>query len=123
MRDKLIELIAERNVCPSDEPRACEKCQYSRDLPCWAGQIADRLIAHGVTLASDNNVGYKWIPVDERLPEDDYLDYLCQIKEADRGFCRIAICYFEEAFYENDFDCTEKVTHWMPLPTAPKEVE
>lgn len=50
MRDKLIELIAERNVCPSDEPRACEKCQYSRDLPCWAGQIADRLMDNGVTM-------------------------------------------------------------------------
>ena len=31
-------------------------------------EIADHLIANGVTFATDNNVGSKWIPVSERLP-------------------------------------------------------
>ena len=33
------------------------------------GDIADHFIANGVTFATDNNVGGKWIPVTERLPK------------------------------------------------------
>lgn len=44
-----------------------------RHQPCFAGRMADVLIAHGVTFADvpDNNVGDKWIPVRERLPEKE----------------------------------------------------
>ena len=37
----------------------------------FAERIADHLITNGVTFATDTNVGYKWIPVTERLPEPE----------------------------------------------------
>jgi hypothetical protein len=72
------------------EPVLCDKCYaieklkeliLSTDLSLSYGRrmdaenIADNLIANGViiskteTVATDNNVGHKWIPVTERLPE------------------------------------------------------
>lgn len=73
-REKLIELIdeaiVEQTVCSSDgHPvtsymrRVVDK--YDVDI------LADHLIANGVTFATDNNVGGKWIPVSERLPKDE----------------------------------------------------
>ena len=41
------------------------------------GELVEKLITAGVTFATDNNVGSKWIPVTERLPEVEgrYLVY------------------------------------------------
>lgn len=82
--------------------------------------VADHLIANGVTIQ-------RWIPVAERLPEPetdvltfcfgniDILTYrynrrgnLCFMFRDDCG-------YWKETFAE--------VSHWMPLPEEPKEVE
>ena len=54
VREKLVELLDNLNVV--DE-------WYTN------GEIADHLIAHGVTFAEDNNVPSKWIPVKDRLPK------------------------------------------------------
>ena len=60
MRDKLIELIDDNKACPFDDLACCE-CEYSDITPCFAGRMADVLIANGVTFADvpDNNVGDK----------------------------------------------------------------
>lgn len=70
---------------------------------------------------SDNNVGSKWIPVTERLPEDKDL-YLCLVKSyAFPGRKYYAILrYDKHDFLENGI-YTDDVTHWMPLPEQPKE--
>lgn len=73
--------------------------------------------------ATDKNVGSKWIPVTERLPEP-MVWVLC--------FCRANI--IDVLRYDHIMDdwdttmpnrCMMKgfVTHWMPLPEPPKEVE
>lgn len=69
MRDKLIELIDNNKAC--DFEWECNECEYYDITPCFAGRMADALIANGVTFADvpETNVG-KWIPVSERLPED-----------------------------------------------------
>lgn len=68
-REKLIELIGDTYI-PIRRGDA-EVGRYTI-LPCEVNAIADHLIANGVTFVTDNNVG-KWIPVTERLPEEDVL--------------------------------------------------
>ena len=74
----------------------------------------------------------KWIPVSERLPENDYgkhwkerPHYLVLIKN---GLMRVATYgYKEYGWWIDSHNCVLKkehyteVTHWMPLPEPPKE--
>lgn len=54
LKEKLVELLDNLNVVDD---------WYTN------GEIADHLIAHGVTFAEDNNVPSKWISVNDRLPD------------------------------------------------------
>lgn len=77
-------------------------------------KIADHLIANGVTMQ-------KWIPVTERLPENDQWA-LCFMKDKSFGTFRVFQWNYidwqwndgKERFDEKD------VTYWMPLPQPPK---
>ena len=75
-KEKLVELIASKAcgeyspVCDEWQPHDCGKC-YAND--CHISEIADHLIAYGVTVQESNcckiHNGLRWIPVTERLPE------------------------------------------------------
>ena len=76
----------------------------------------------GYADATDNNVGCKWIPVTERLPEGDKV-VLCY--KADRGirFGKLLDATYADgvqAFMDRDRTFAFGVTHWMPLPQPPK---
>lgn len=95
--------------------------------------IAAHLIANGVTLqdGKDTNVLTKWISVKERLPDKDgcYIVTAC-----DEGCsCGDGIWYdtvvIEAEHYKGEwswnengteYDITDFVTHWQPMPTPPK---
>ena len=69
-REKLIEVLlrgcketADKNAVPLCSE---EYCKENRE-ECF-GDLINLLLANGVTFATDNNVGGKWIPVTERLP-------------------------------------------------------
>lgn len=70
---------------------------------------------------TENNVGCKWIPVTERLPENDS-DVLAYLRIGEEG--RIYPANYASAVW---WDCifntpaTKTTTHWMPLPEPPKE--
>lgn len=105
MKAKLIELLYHCGV----EARFAE---YE-----W---IARELIANGVTFATDNNVGHKWISVKERLPEL-HTKVLCCGRKGGR-FIAETSTWGEGCLYWTKRDgkgCPE-VTHWMPLPEPPK---
>lgn len=69
MREKLIELIGKAtSACVGTD--CFEGCKYYAENDCRYKLMADALIANGVTV-TDNNVGCKWIPVTERLPEPE----------------------------------------------------
>ena len=63
---------------------------------------------------TDNNVGSKWIPVTERLPEQGQ-----EVIVYDGGVLKPKVfCYL---FWNKNYDSWARITHWMPLPEPPKE--
>lgn len=100
MREKLIELI---------------QSAVSGCATYWAGLIADHLIANGVTIQ-------KWIPVKERLPEKSGYYLVCTVHEFYKT-ANIAKAHFRSGGFYGQGGHWSNVTHWMPLPELPKEVE
>ena len=119
-REKLIDLMT--HDIPSGDHRGT--LAFSSRV---AGAIADHLIANGATVqdVTDNNVGNKWIPVEERLPSksesvlalsSEYMEYqIGWLAECEEEQCGI-VCVGDgvELF---------RITHWMPLSPPPKGVE
>ena len=86
-------------------------------------QVADHLIAHGVTVQ-------EWISVKDRLPDNKEHDWvLAQVVE-DNGYMHIPRVmeyrqakndWFEETYgWLSEHNGLFSVTHWMPLPERPK---
>lgn len=77
-------------------------------------KIADHLIANGVTIQ-------RWIPVTERLPENDQWA-LCIMKDKNFGTFRVFQWNYIDWQWNdgNEWFDEEDVTHWMPLPEPPK---
>ena len=107
-REKLIELIASK-VCDTYSeayeewlPHDCRKC-YANN--CHIAEIADYLIANGVTVQ-------KWIPVTERLPEQ-WQNVLAFRTDGKIRFDFIG----SMGMWHEDYNYLNyPVTHWMPLP-------
>jgi len=64
---------------------------------------------------SEQVLNMVWIPVSERLPEKRER-CLCLTEDGDIEVRKFCLHKFAGAH-------TRQVTHWMPLPAAPKEVE
>ena len=105
MREKLIELLW--------------KYDQMRMMRMSIEECTDHLIANGVTVQ-------KWIPVTERLPEEDD-KYLCAVKGTITGYSYTKVMWYstKRGFHYSDPDLGDMpmnsyVTHWMPLPDPPK---
>ncbi len=68
------------------------------------------------SLQSVDSVADRWIPVSERMPENDGA-YLCW----DNRYVTTYAFIFG-AWQANQF-IAKNITHWMPLPAAPQEVK
>ena len=105
-----------RQVCEEQEENGCKGCPIALAV--------DRLAAYEDTgLTPEEVQQMRWIPVEERLPENRQ-DVLFYQKD---GFIYCAE-YNEGSklmppYWSIDHDCWEAkdVTHWMPLPKPPKE--
>lgn len=109
-REKLIEIIG----------NFCGGLSVNDITPPYGYEnLADHLLANGVTVQ-------KWIPVTERFPEK-CVDYLCLCVLTDdnhvKPFCMV-LRYIRdnEPHFQYELNGNIKVTHWMPLPELPKEV-
>ena len=100
MRKRLIELIAESAI----------KGDYT-----YIPDVADYLIANGVTIKGE------WISVEEGLPEVDKNVLVITA----HGSFKVARCNIYKngtvvMWATNDGLGERAITHWMPLPEAPK---
>ena len=122
---------------PNTREKLIELLKDTRNNAAWHHwgyeESADHLIANGVSFQEESHWateqafknGYekgkpKWIPVTERLPDDDS-DVLAYLRIGEEG--RIYPANYAKGMW---FDCifntpaTENTTHWMPLPEPPK---
>ncbi|HBQ8745427.1 TPA: DUF551 domain-containing protein [Klebsiella pneumoniae] len=64
----------------------------------------------------------KWIPVSERMPEAEGHYLVWANASRIDGYCdHLAIATYQGREWSNEFNWL--VTHWMPLPAAPREVK
>lgn len=102
-REKLIDILVNLDTYGCEE---CQKCaSFKYDLPCndkcFCEKTADHLLANGVTIQ-------RWIPVTERLPRNG----------------EHILVYYSDGWICDQYSPVDGgVTHWMPLPEPPKEVE
>ena len=96
VREKLVELIGETlELYPSERE-----------------ELADGLIAHGVTVQ-------EWISVDERLPEN-FISVLGYMTDAGE-FPPVRECYtVGNAFFFPALGDVHPVSHWCEMPQPPK---
>ena len=128
MKEKLVDLL-----CDVMEDGCIGHCNYP---PCYQVETAaNHLIANGIGFVTDNNVGSKWIPVTERLPEEcphpyDDMTKAVLIYTPVDGYTHIG-WYAGKDYRGRDVwktlsamrswqTCTKKVTHWQYLPQPPK---
>ena len=113
-------------------------CRYEKSpFPIVTQEIIDRLAAYEDTgLTPEEIQQMRWIPVEERLPEEEGAYIVCvdgEVKwDAYRMFEGVErwLCYDGRlnALYIDPYSSKPKreppyprVTHWMPLPKLPKE--
>ena len=105
VREKLVELLTEFY--------GCDPMYYDVD----ALAIVQHLITHGVTIQ-------EWISVKDRLPRTNVgvLVYTPRLKNIFGAFYKVD-GKWEIFSYRGGEILNDEVTHWMPLPEQPKEVE
>lgn len=113
-RDKKIEEMAKA---------MCLDC--AKDSPCSLAQVGGMCNSARKQATALYNAGYRkqseWISVEERLPEAE-----CPVLIFTRKN-RYYVGYYYEALIDPTFtgfyadDVRRDVTHWMPLPEAPKK--
>lgn len=113
-REKLAELLCQATF-------GVNKQTIPSYLPPYAiAEVADHLIAHGVTFAKDTNALNRWIPASE--PPEEYRDeygelipFLVCVDETEYPFRAM---YDGKKWGDGLFEITAK--WWMPLPEPPK---
>lgn len=120
VREKLIELQYEADEkCQNTK---CSECGYWGKESCGFQLTADHLITNGATIsnletvATDNNVGGKWISVKDRLPEDFQRVLICGAYK----FLAVGRVMGGRWVVSWNNDEAKGVTHWMLLPQPPK---
>ncbi len=79
----------------------------------------EHLIDASKTVSSSETLN-NWISVKDRLPEQD--DEAMSVLISGDGWHDYEVAYFGPTTWHDKYDdVVEGVTHWMPLPAAPKE--
>ena len=122
-REKLIELLREGIRADNEKKEAWILGGKVGEKPSVFENMADHLIANGVTVK-------KWIPVTERLPKSIANKVITLSENGYVGFGHYQNYKGRQIWYNlesdepftawNHDDYSYEVTHWMPLPQPPK---
>ena len=97
--------------------KAAFRCLPSSTQPLHINMLTTELLANGVTIQ-------RWIPVTERLPEPFVSVVVHMPLEEPMPTVHEGFLVDEEKWYAAHFDREkDEISHWMPLPEPPKEVE
>lgn len=127
-------LIAQQSVVPDEKPMPNSLSMYAVDAVAAIAEVKGWNACRAAMLAADPQlpdsdpatVPGKWIPVSERMPEDE--QEVLTINRMGHRF----VSFFDKhsGLFFDRLDapaacCIEHVlvTHWMPLPAAPQEVK
>ena len=119
MTDK--EIVQALHICGEGHP--CRDCQlYGKEISCvetlckYALALIERLTAENAALREKQ----RWIPVTERLPENDgrVLAYCKDRMIHDMKWSWVQDEWFDKVSGNRFFEGF--VTHWTPLPEAPE---
>lgn len=113
LRENLVELLVQR--CDMRD-KGCIGCEegYPQADECKMdkfGQVADHLLANGVTIQ-------RWIPVTERLPEKNKLVLYFTPYDGEYEWDMGVVCFRNGRQFRI---ASGGATHWMYLPEPPKE--
>lgn len=127
---KTTDLVADLRVCLRGECSTCgHECgnadcldRIMEDAADKIEELVDRCARYAEEIAVLREL-QRWIPVTERLPGSDG-HYLCRygFEGAGMTFCQ-ALDYYAtdvQPHFQHEGSRGMRVTHWMPLPEAPK---
>lgn len=129
VKEKLIELSIEDALLVLREEHRQRTDSYTTYLAHGGkGDPAEEVGLDALAMAISALEKTKWISVKDRLPEEgEYV--LCVLKGFNYGG-KIQVCKFvpadkfkDKPYFEHFRNGFPSVTHWMPLPEPPKEVE
>ena len=127
-REKLIELLLSGDKTVQCEHSREVNCDGMKCAFCERVEIADHLLAHGVTFAKDTDVPSKWISVEDDKPKrrgEYFVSYVfadCNMRFYGAAFWRDDLetnGYVTGPHFSNEGVDGMKVTHWMEIQKLP----
>lgn len=119
------------NLKPEELVKALRRCANGESEDCpFAGygvcgcteMSADQIERDQKELAALREKLPKWISVKERLPIDRLKKYLVAFRDAGGSIVDMARYFPSDGWTCDNWDVPQNlITHWMPLPEAPKE--
>ena len=122
------ELVKALRYCSNDYP--CKTCPVelqkaeSNCIGVLFKHCIDQIERDQKELAALREKLPKWISVKERLPIDRLKKYLVAFQDAGGSIVDMARYFPSDGWTCDNWDVPQNlITHWMPLPEAPKGVE
>lgn len=121
--EELVKALREDCKTCSENP-ICENGTNLAGLYCANKDAADQIERDQKEIAELREKLPKWISVKERLPIDRLKKYLVAFRDAGGSIVDMARYFPSDGWTCDNWDVPQNlITHWMPLPEAPKEVE
>lgn len=119
------EIVQELRQCAKSDCSSCGMCPIFPDRECVehlataAASLIERLTAENVALREKVP---QWISVEDRLPIDRLSKYLVAFRDAGGSIVDMARYFPSDGWTCDNWEVPQNlITHWMPLPDAPKE--